>query len=212
MTSDGRPAKRPHVQSDSYSTTDSLVRSEDPEHPVSSHDLTISVVLTDQFSDLIYLAPSGVQKERIKPEDLFVVTPAQEVVRAPPTATGWKMSQCTPLFFNAYNARGAGACIHTHSQNAVMATLLWPGDIFTITHQEMIKGIRIGSTKESLKYYNTLVVPIIENTAEEEDLKDRMRESMTECYDYLFEIAVKMKSLGMDPGHVPSDSEYRHLC
>lgn len=28
----------------------------------------------------------------------------------------------------------------------------------------MIKGIRIGSTKENLKYYDELVVPIIENT------------------------------------------------
>lgn len=70
--------------------------------------------------------------------------------------------------------RNAGACIHTHSQNAVMATLLYPGKEFVITHQEMIKGIRKGSSKESLKYYDRLVVPIVENTAQEEDLKDRM--------------------------------------
>ena len=31
---------------------------------------------------------------------------------------------------------------------------------------------------------------------------------MTECYDYLFEIAVKMKAIGMDPSKVPDDSEY----
>jgi hypothetical protein len=34
---------------------------------------------------------------------------------------------------------------------------------------------------------------------------------MTECYDYLFEIAVKMRSVGLDPSEVPRDSEYAHL-
>lgn len=56
-----------------------------------------------------------------------------------------------------------------------MATLLCPGlKEFVITHQEMIKGIRIGSTMSNFRYFDRLVVPIIENTAEEEDLKDRM--------------------------------------
>lgn len=36
----------------------------------------------------------------------------------------------------------AGAVIHTHSKAAVMATLLYPGTEFKITHQEMIKGIK----------------------------------------------------------------------
>jgi methylthioribulose-1-phosphate dehydratase len=31
---------------------------------------------------------------------------------------------------------------------------------------------------------------------------------MTECYDYLFEIAVKMKMVGLDPAEIPADSEY----
>jgi methylthioribulose-1-phosphate dehydratase len=52
------------------------------------------------------------------------------------------MSQCTPLFMNAYLMRNAGAVIHTHSKHAVMATLLYPGIEFRITHQEMIKGIK----------------------------------------------------------------------
>lgn len=87
-----------------------------------------------------------------------------------------KPSACTPLFYNAYTMRDAGACIHTHSQNAVMATLLYPGETFEISHQEMIKGIRIGSTKQNLRYFDKLVVPIVENTPEEEDLTDRMAE------------------------------------
>lgn len=55
-----------------------------------------------------------------------------------------------------------------------MATLLYPGKEFVITHQEMIKGIRKGMSKENLRYFDRLVVPIVENTAEEEDLTDRM--------------------------------------
>jgi methylthioribulose-1-phosphate dehydratase len=45
-----------------------------------------------------------------------------------------------------------------------------------LTHLEMIKGIRIGESKKSFNYYDRLVIPIIENTAWEEDLKDSMAE------------------------------------
>jgi len=69
--------------------------------------------------------------------------------------------------------RQAGACIHTHSQNAVMTTLLYD-DQFKITHQEMIKGIKKGSTEENMMFDEMLVVPIVENTLFEEDLTSRM--------------------------------------
>jgi len=126
--------------------------------------------------ELIYIAPSGVQKERMKPQDIFVLLlSTREVLRAPPV---YQPSACTPLFYNSYTIRNAGACIHTHSQNAVMATLIYPGEEFAITHQEMIKGIRRGSTKENLRYDNMCVVPIVDNTPEEEDLTDRMAKAM----------------------------------
>lgn len=48
-----------------------------------------------------------------------------------------------PDSFYRYELRSAGACIHTHSQHAVMATLLWKGDEFRCSHLEMIKGMRI---------------------------------------------------------------------
>ena len=42
----------------------------------------------------------------------------------------------------------------------------------------MIKGVRIGGTGQALSYLDTLEVPIIENTPNEEDLKDSMAEAM----------------------------------
>ncbi|CAJ0628888.1 819_t:CDS:2 [Entrophospora sp. SA101] len=175
--------------------------------------------------ELVYIAPSGVQKERIKPKDLFVLLlSTRRELRSPER---YKPSACTPLFYNAYTLRNANACIHTHSQNAVMVTLLYSNsEVFEITHQEMIKGIRRGSSKENFEYFDSLVVPIIENTAKEEDLTEDMAKIMTkypetnavlvrrheswekaktmcECYDYLFEIAVKMKSIGLDPAAKP---------
>ncbi|SAL98850.1 hypothetical protein [Absidia glauca] len=217
--------------------TDALVISSDPLHPsnlipelcrlfynlgwVTGTGGGISI----RKGDHVYIAPSGVQKERMGADDLFVLAlQDRSLIRQPPVL---KPSACTPLFYNAYSMRAAGACIHTHSQNAVMATLLFPGETFEISHQEMIKGIRRGSTKTNLRYFDKLVVPIVENTPEEEDLTERMAlamekypetnavlvrrhgvyvwgeswekaKTMTECYDYLFEIAVKMKTIGLD--------------
>jgi hypothetical protein len=59
----------------------------------------------------------------------------------------------------------------------VMTTLLHPDSpTFRISHQEMIKGIRIGGTGKTLSFFDTLEIPIIENTADEEDLTDGMAE------------------------------------
>lgn len=94
------------------------------------------------FRDKVYIAPSGVQKERIEPEHIFVLQYPQPVtsphtnrvfLRRPPLKL--KESACTPLFWNSFELRDAGSCIHTHSQHAVMATLLWKGPTFTISHQ-----------------------------------------------------------------------------
>ncbi|CAJ0835342.1 2729_t:CDS:2 [Entrophospora sp. SA101] len=205
------------------------INSKDPLHPVNLIPelcrLFYKLGWVTGTGELVYIAPSGVQKERIKPKDLFVLLlSTRRELRSPER---YKPSACTPLFYNAYTLRNANACIHTHSQNAVMVTLLYSNsEVFEITHQEMIKGIRRGSSKENFEYFDSLVVPIIENTAKEEDLTEDMAKIMTkypetnavlvrrheswekaktmcEFYDYLFEIAVKMKSIGLDPAAKP---------
>jgi methylthioribulose-1-phosphate dehydratase len=62
--------------------------------------------------------------------------------------------------------------------NTVMLTLLLPrhAKSFQISHQEMIKGVRLGGVGKTLKFFDTLEVPIIENTADEEDLTSGMAE------------------------------------
>lgn len=173
----------------------------------------------------VFVAPSGVQKERLRPEDLFVLDFDSGDVLSAPEHAGLRLSACTPLFMNAFRIRGAGAVLHTHSVNAMLATLI-SGDTFAVTHLEMMKGI-VG-----VGYHDRHEVPIIDNTAHECDLADSMAEAMqnhpqadavlvrrhgvyvwgedwvqaktqAECYDYLFEAAVKMHQLGIDAAAAP---------
>jgi methylthioribulose-1-phosphate dehydratase len=174
--------------------------------------------------DRIYVAPSGVQKERLRPGDMFVVDLDGKVIEAPDDP-GLRVSACAPLFLHAYRLRGAGAVIHSHSVHAMMATLVFD-QVFEVTHLEMMKGIT------GTMYRDRLVVPIIENTPHEHELADTMAEAMqahprahavlvrrhgvyvwgadwvqakthAECYDYLFDAAVRMRQIGVDPARPP---------
>ena len=178
----------------------------------------------------VYMAPSGVQKERLAPEDLFELDEEGAVVSAPADES-LTLSQCSPLFFNAFRLRDAGAVLHSHSESAMLATLLFD-EAFKVTHLEMMKGI------EGTGYHDLLEVPIVENTAHECDLAEVMEEAMNaypksyavlvrrhgvyvwgkdwvqakthaECYDYLFGAAVRMTQLGFDPGATPPSSAGR---
>lgn len=66
--------------------------------------------------------------------------------------------------------RGAGCCIHTHSQWAVLVTLIVERDFgpqacFEIELLEQIKGIGRGRGKAgNLGYRDRLKIPIIDNT------------------------------------------------
>ncbi|KAI1304780.1 methylthioribulose-1-phosphate dehydratase [Xylaria venustula] len=188
--------------------------------------------------DLVYIAPSGVQKELMKADDLYVLSLKEQqpdlknrtYIRTPPRN---KPSQCTPLFLAAFTRRQAGCCIHTHSQWAVLVTLLLeaqgPGrdKVFEINNIEQIKGFGRGFQKSgNLGYHDTLRIPVIENTAHEEDLTEFLEEAMDkhpdtyavlvrrhgvyvwgdnvvkaktmcESLDYLFQLAVQMKHLGL---------------
>ncbi|KAG2009693.1 cytoplasmic protein [Coprinopsis cinerea AmutBmut pab1-1] len=135
---------------------DALVISKDPLHPANLiPELCASFYhlgwvtgtgggISIRQGNIVYIAPSGVQKERIKPTDIFVLPYPQPpcdphadriFLRRP--SNNLKESACTPLFWNSFELRDAGSCIHTHSQHAVMATLLWPGEVFKVSHLEV---------------------------------------------------------------------------
>lgn len=166
---------------------DELIRSSDPEHPanlicslcrnfynlgwVTGTGGGISIV----HGSHIFIAPSGVQKELMQPANMFVMEKYTRAYLRQPQ--GLKPSACTPLFLAAFD-RGAGSCIHTHSQWAVLVTLLVERDAvehaekveercFEIEKIEQIKAIPKGRGKAGmLGYFDRLRVPIIENTAQ----------------------------------------------
>ncbi|KAK6157387.1 hypothetical protein DH2020_011635 [Rehmannia glutinosa] len=175
---------------------------------------------------LIVMSPSGVQKERMMEEDMYVLSPSGSVL-SEPLAKPWpnkppKCSDCGPLFMKAYEMRNAGAVIHSHGMESCIVTMINPSSKeFRITHMEMIKGI------QGHGYYDELVVPIIENTAHERELTDSLAEAIkaypkttavlvrnhgiyiwgdswisaktqAECYHYLFDAAIKLHQLGLD--------------
>src|SRR5205085_8859455 len=116
------------------------------------------------------VAPSGVQKERMRPEQMFAIALDGSLLSRPDDAA-LRPSECSALFLKAINLRAAGAVIHSHSIHAVMATLLFDAE-FSVSHLEMIKGI------EGMGFHDRLVVPIIENTARECDLAAAMAEAI----------------------------------
>ncbi|KAK3395919.1 Methylthioribulose-1-phosphate dehydratase [Sordaria brevicollis] len=239
--------------SPSTENNDHLVTSSDPNHPA---NLIPSLCAkfwhlgwvtgtgggcSIRSDDLVYLAPSGVQKELMKPSDIYVLSLSSQptdpeerkqrvYLRSPPQ---YKPSQCTPLFLAAFTKRNAGCCIHTHSHWAVLVTLILESTpslnskLFEINNIEQIKGFGKGHGKVgNLGYHDTLRIPVIENTAHEEDLTEFLEEAMDqypdtyavlvrrhgvyvwgdnvhkaktmcESLDYLFQLAVEMKQLGL---------------
>ncbi|TQE04925.1 hypothetical protein C1H46_009396 [Malus baccata] len=176
---------------------------------------------------LVVMSPSGVQKERMVPEDMYVLSPNGSVLCSPSPKPyphkPPKCSDCGPLFMKAYDMRNAGAVIHSHGMESCLVTMINPlAKEFRITHMEMIKGIK------GHGYYDELVVPIIENTAYEYELTESLAKAIeaypkttavlvrnhgiyvwgdswinaktqAECYHYLFEAAIKLHQLGLDP-------------
>lgn len=237
-------------------SADDLVVSSDPDHPANLIPTLCAKFwhlgwvtgtgggCSIRVGDYVYLAPSGVQKELMKPSDIYVLSIKAQMdpkvriyLRSPKM---YKPSQCTPLFMAAFTKREAGCCIHTHSQWAVLVTLLLeqnPGDeagpghsktMFEINTIEQIKGFGKGYGKiGNLGYRDTLRIPVIENTPFEEDLTDSLEEAMdrypdtfavlvrrhgiyvwgrdvaqaktqAESLDYLFQLAIEMRKLGLN--------------
>ncbi|KAL7546252.1 hypothetical protein ACHAWF_009589 [Thalassiosira exigua] len=182
----------------------------------------------------VFVAPSGVMKEDVVGDDVFELDMDGNVVAAPRTPM-LRLSACTPLWYVVYRCVPKASCvIHTHSMHAQLATLLDPtekSDALRVTHLEMLKGVGNHS------YDDFLEVPIIDNRPSEDLLAEQLDEAIArrpkcnavlvrrhglyvwgdsweqakaqcESFDYLFEAAVKMKSMGLDCGVVPTSGTY----
>ena len=76
-----------------------------------SNNFLVQGGISIRDEDDIYIAPSGVQKERIKPDQLFCTDMAGSKFEKP-CDDKLKLSECTPLFTNAHNLREAGTVMH----------------------------------------------------------------------------------------------------
>lgn len=135
----------------------------------------------------VWMAPSGVQKERIDPDDVYLLAPpgpagAEDRVEVleRPRNPALKLSECQPLFFHAYALRNAGAVLHSHSIWAVLAARLAAAagqSAFCSRDLEMQKGLR------GKGCFDLVRVPIIPNTARESQLSDSLAAAIVEHPD-----------------------------
>jgi methylthioribulose 1-phosphate dehydratase / enolase-phosphatase E1 len=183
----------------------------------------------------VFVAPSGIQKEDMIGDDIFELNMNRDII-IPPKTYGLRQSACTPLWYIVYKYRPNVSCvIHTHSLNAVQATLLDPTEqskSLRITHLEMLKGCGYHG------YDDYLDIPIIDNRPTEDLLAqqlenaiqqypkcnavlvrrhgiycwgDTWEQAKTQCesFDYLFDCIIKMKLLGINYSVPPISGTYR---
>jgi methylthioribulose-1-phosphate dehydratase len=120
----------------------------------------------------LLLAPTGVHKERIRPEEFFVISPADGSVVRAPANDRLKPSECNAIFCEIIRARGAGSVVHSHALSSVLAADTAAGDALTIRQLEMLKGIRGANNADDH------LVPVITNTAREYELVDQVRAAL----------------------------------
>jgi len=122
----------------------------------------------------LLVAPTGVHKERVQPDDLFLVDPVAGTIVRPPRVHTLRPSECTPIFRAVIRARGAGSVVHSHALSAVLAADLAERGALAIRGLEMLKGISGWGWGEE----HTL--PVIVNTPREPELVDQVETALAE--------------------------------
>ena len=122
----------------------------------------------------LLLAPTGVHKERVRPEDLFVVDIDTGDVIEPPSDAALRPSECNDIFRAIIKERGAGAVVHSHALSSVLACDLAADDAITIAELEMLKGI------PGVSNTDTHLVPVIGNTPRESQLTSDVERVVTD--------------------------------
>ena len=117
----------------------------------------------------LLLAPTGVHKERIKPDEFFTIDPADGRVLLSPDDPDLRPSECNAIFSLTARERGARSVVHSHALSAVLAgDLAGDADHVAIRDLEMLKGIRgVGNRDVHL-------LPVIRNTPREAELTEQL--------------------------------------
>lgn len=123
----------------------------------------------------LLVAPSGVDKELVEPDELFTIDPRTEAVLVAPQRPGLRPSECTPIFALLARERGAGSVAHTHALSAVLfGDLADGGDAVIVERLEMLKGVRgVANTERH-------AVPVIRNTPTELELVGNMARAIAD--------------------------------
>ncbi|KAJ7373703.1 hypothetical protein OS493_011312 [Desmophyllum pertusum] len=225
--------------------------SKDPEHPIN-----LIPELCRQFYHLDWvtapeeesassvemrslLHPLGFRRKEIKvssnPMTCLCVTLTKNELYSPPPEKKTHEKSVYSIVYECFQNERSRSC-NSHALQALRhGHPAVPGKEFRITHQEMIKGLKKDSTGVYYRYNEELVIPIIENTPEERDLKESMARAMVqypdscavlvrrhgvyiwgetwqkaktmcECLDYLCDIATQMKLQGLDPAAKPKEN------
>jgi methylthioribulose-1-phosphate dehydratase len=122
-------------------------------------------------ADTLWVAPTGVHKELVRPDDFFKIGIADGAVRTGPE--GLSPSECAPIFRAIVSATGAGSVVHSHALSAVLAADLAKQGILQISGFEMLKGIGVANTA-------THEVAVIANTEREHELTDAVAEAVAD--------------------------------
>lgn len=117
-------------------------------------------------SPVLLMAPSGVDKGLVRPEDLIEVNPKAEVI----SGKG-KASAETLMHWAIVEETGARAVLHTHSIfNTLVSGRYAAQQGITLTGYEMLKGLAGVTTHET-----EVTLPILANSQDLADLSRRAR-------------------------------------
>lgn len=117
----------------------------------------------------LLLAPTGVHKERVKPDEFFTVDPSDGRVLLTPADPSLRPSECNAIFSLTARERAATSVVHSHALSAVLTgDLAGDADHVEIRDLEMLKGIR------GLGNRDVHLVPVLRNTPREAELTEQL--------------------------------------
>ncbi|XP_039002671.1 probable bifunctional methylthioribulose-1-phosphate dehydratase/enolase-phosphatase E1 [Hibiscus syriacus] len=163
---------------------------------------------------LILMSPSGVQKERMEPDDMYILSGEGSIISSPSPKPNPhkppKCSDCAPLFMKAYHMRDAGSVIHSHGIESCLVTMINPLlKEFRITHIEntLYENELTDSLVKAIEAYPKTTVVLVRNHGiyiwGDSWISAK---TQAECHHYLFDAAIKLHQLGLDwstPDHGP---------